>query len=332
MLQNQYYNSKLSKAHIEKILGNYNIKYNTMKKEIDAKFNNMIKLFLNDISAFLENIEEISNERKKIKEAENSQIEIALLKSKLEEKVINENKMKNEIDCLTKEISSLKTRMKIHSKVSKHKNSNSDLNNSNSVILKTERSEKIKKNRFIRYENGGKLQNKDKEKDKNKLNNNIVKTEDNRNNNYLSNSTEKRNVKELGNMKSGSIQYKNKNNYHSTEKRNLQNVKSKKIYKIINNKTKNNNPIKKTPNTKNKTINPTLNVSSDNLNNKKNKTIENENKKIDLLEIPPFEQSSEEEESGDNIEEEIKELELDEANIISLIEQIKNFNNNEEYN
>ena len=61
MLQNQYYNSKLSHAHIEKILANYNIKYNTMKNEIDAKFNSMIKLFINDIKAFLENIEEIIN-------------------------------------------------------------------------------------------------------------------------------------------------------------------------------------------------------------------------------------------------------------------------------
>ena len=65
MLQNQYFNSKLTKNQIEKILANYNIKYNTMKNEIEAKFNSLIKLFINDIKAFLENIEEISNERKK---------------------------------------------------------------------------------------------------------------------------------------------------------------------------------------------------------------------------------------------------------------------------
>ena len=75
MLQNQYFNSKLTHDHIEKILTNYNIKYNTMKNEIDAKFNTMIKLFINDIKAFLENIEEISNERKKIKDAENTEVE-----------------------------------------------------------------------------------------------------------------------------------------------------------------------------------------------------------------------------------------------------------------
>ena len=108
MLQNQYYNSKLTKNHIEKILSNYNIKYNTMKNEIDAKFNNMIKLFINDIKAFLENIEEISNERKKIKEAENHEIELVLLKSKLEEKNKIENQLRTELELLIKENENLK--------------------------------------------------------------------------------------------------------------------------------------------------------------------------------------------------------------------------------
>ena len=98
MLQNQYYNHKLTKSQIEKILKNYDIKYITMKNEIDAKFNSMIKLFINDIKAFLENIEEISNERKKIKEAENQEIEMAILKNKIEEKNKNENKLKNELE------------------------------------------------------------------------------------------------------------------------------------------------------------------------------------------------------------------------------------------
>ena len=139
MFQNQYYNSKLSKKHIEKLLEVYNIKYNTMKKEIDAKFDNMINLFVNDIRAFLENTEEIRNERKKIKEAENTQMEIEILKSKLEEKSINENKMKNEIDNLTKENSSLRTRIKIQSNISKN---NFDVYKTNSSILRPERKKK----------------------------------------------------------------------------------------------------------------------------------------------------------------------------------------------
>ena len=103
MFQNQYYNRNLTKEHIEKILTNYNIKYNTMKNEIDAKFNSMIKLFINDIKAFLENIEEISTERKKIKEAENKELELAILKNKLEEKNRTENALRNQVELLTKE-------------------------------------------------------------------------------------------------------------------------------------------------------------------------------------------------------------------------------------
>ena len=117
MLQNQYYNNKLNKNHIEQILTNYNIKYNTMKNEIDSKFNRMIKLFLTDIRAFLENIEDIMNERRKIKEAENFKMEISILKTKLEEKSKNENKMKNEIDLLTRENTSLKMKIKTQNNI-----------------------------------------------------------------------------------------------------------------------------------------------------------------------------------------------------------------------
>ena len=40
MLQLQYLNTKLQKKHIEQILSNFNIKYTTMKKEIENKINN----------------------------------------------------------------------------------------------------------------------------------------------------------------------------------------------------------------------------------------------------------------------------------------------------
>ena len=149
MLQNQYYNSKLTKNHIEKILSNYNIKYNTMKNEIDAKFNNMIKLFINDIKAFLENIEEISNERKKIKEAENHEIELVLLKSKLEEKNKIENQLRTELELLIKENEDLKKRVKFKDQIIRNKNLNLDSNNFN-IRLKTElNSNKNKLNNYI---------------------------------------------------------------------------------------------------------------------------------------------------------------------------------------
>ena len=120
MFQNQYYNRNLTKEHIEKILTNYNIKYNTMKNEIDAKFNSMIKLFINDIKAFLENIEEISTERKKIKEAENKELELAILKNKLEEKNRTENALRNQVELLTKENERLEKKIKLKEKIIKN--------------------------------------------------------------------------------------------------------------------------------------------------------------------------------------------------------------------
>lgn len=327
MFQNQYYNSKLSKKHIEKLLEVYNIKYNTMKKEIDAKFDNMINLFVNDIRAFLENTEEIRNERKKIKEAENTQMEIEILKSKLEEKSINENKMKNEIDNLTKENSSLRTRIKIQSNISKSKN-NFDVYKTNSTILRPERK---KTNQFAKISNGGKIITNNK--DKTNLTKNRTKTDKykNRNNNNLSLSMERRNNKDNDITKSGSIQHKNNKKSNSIGKRNVKPFTKINIKQKIKNKNRKNNSLEKTPDNKSFTANTTENVTNSNINTKKNKTIENDDKNLNTLEINPFDQSFGEDESiltvDDVIDEEIKELEIDEENIISLMEQIKNLGN-----
>ena len=70
MLQSQYYNRKLTENQIEKILKNYNIKYETMKIEINAKLESMIKSFVNDLRGVMREMEEMKNERKKIREAE----------------------------------------------------------------------------------------------------------------------------------------------------------------------------------------------------------------------------------------------------------------------
>ena len=319
MFQNQYFNLKLTKNHVEKILTNYNIKYNTMKNEIDAKFNNLIKLFLNDIREFLENAEDIKNERKKIKEFENSQMEIALLKSKLEEKTLNEHKMQSDIDLLTKENSTLKLKVKLSGN---YKSKNLYESNNNS-ILKSE-SRPTKKIGFT----GAEIKNKEKNKNKNLFSKLRIKTEGNkvrkkfngRNNNSLSSSMEKKfSNKNIQNLKSGSIQFKGNK---SVEKRNTQNNKNK-----IKNKNKN-NYIQRTPQNKSVILYSSENVSINNINNKKiNNTVENQ-PKINS-EIPPFEPNFEEDDSlltvDDVIEEEIKELEMDEENIILLIEEINNF-------
>lgn len=331
MLQSQYYNHKLSKTHIEKILANYTIKYNTMKNEIDAKFNNMIKLFVNDIRAFLENIEEISNERKKIKEAQNTQLEISVLKSRLEEKTLRENKLKTEIDSLTKENTFLKTRIKVKNNTNKPKNED-ELTKSPSFLLKTE--SKPYKSKYKKFMTNSRAQLKDRDKnDKYYLNTSTSKpkaqgsnkTSKKRTvfhqNNHLSISMDKRSMKELDNNK------KAKNNkvreaHHSVEKK-LTSIKNKVKTK---NKNRKNVSIAKTPRVKNVEFNTIENNKSSN----QNLDLTELNEKYSTLEIA----RSDEESVGDDdsivtvddvIEEEIKELEQDEENIILLMDQIKQF-------
>ena len=348
MLQNQYYSHKLTNSQIEKILKNYDIKYITMKNEIDAKFNILIKEFVIDIKKFLDKNEEFVNERKKIKEAENVKMEIEILKSKLDEKELNNNKLQSEIDNLTKENISLKKRIKIQTNIAKSKkaitNSN-ELNSTNSSILKSEsRSIKNRYKKFYNTQQNKDISNKDN-KDKKNYKTNIIKTDTNknnknikkRNNNHLSNSIEKRTLKDVENLKSASVKYKI-NHSNSTGKRNINNFKNISTIsnnKKIKNKNKKNISINKTPESKSMTVNITGDISSSHLNSKNNKTIENE-KKMDLSEINPFDQSLEEDDSmltvDDVIDEEIKELEMDEENIILLMEQIKNFKSDNENN
>jgi len=331
MLQSQYYNHKLSKTHIEKILANYTIKYNTMKNEIDAKFNNMIKLFVNDIRAFLENIEEISNERKKIKEAQNTQLEISVLKSRLEEKTTRENKLKTEIDSLTKENAFLKTRIKTQKKPKNVTVKENELTKSPSVLLKTE--SKPYKTKYQKYMTISQVQLKDKDRnDKFFLNTSASKSKAHgskkkskkrtvfHQNNHLSVSMEKRSLKELDNNKKTKNK-KPREAHHSVEKR-LTSIKSKAKAK---NKNRKNVSIAKTPRAKNIEFNTIENKSS-----KQNLDLSDLSEKYRTLEIA----HSDEESAGDDdsivtvddyIEEEIKELEQDEENIILLMDQIKQF-------
>ena len=109
MLQQQYFNSKLTKNQIDGIMNNFNIKYTTVKNEIDAKLNNLLKLFLNDIQPFLDNLEEISKERKKLKDFENIQREYNIMSLKLKEKISNEHRLESNIESLQKEINQLKS-------------------------------------------------------------------------------------------------------------------------------------------------------------------------------------------------------------------------------
>ena len=125
MLSLQYLNKRLKKSHIEKILANYNIKYTTMKKEIENKINIMIKTFTEDISAFLNNMEEIAEQKQQIKNIESNQNELESLREQAKENNQERNKLKREIEILRIEINRLKS--------SSTGNNNNNNNNNNST-------------------------------------------------------------------------------------------------------------------------------------------------------------------------------------------------------
>ena len=108
MIQLQYYNKGLTKTQIEHILNNYKLKYTTLTNEINSKLNSLIKTILNDISPFLENIEEISKDIKNLKEMDNHKKKIESLENKLREKSQIEHQLQSDIISLKKEISFLK--------------------------------------------------------------------------------------------------------------------------------------------------------------------------------------------------------------------------------
>ena len=326
MLQNQYYNRKLTKNHIEKILSNYNIKYNTMKNEIDAKFNNMIKLFINDIKAFLENIEEISNERKKIKEAENHEVELVLLKSKLEDKNKTINQLKTELELLSKENANLKNRVKFKDQIIRNKNINLDTNNLN-IRLKTElNSNKNKCKKFTIRNNNYKNKTAKRPKEKSNINISLdTKTEEKmtiKNNNYshrnnqLSSNIGK-NIIDPENLRlSNTYRKSNKRVNNSMDKRTQIKNQKYKTKKIV-------NDIEKSPDVKSNQETK----SSSKIQNLKNKDALID-EKFNSVEMPSIEPNDENESltTDEIIEDEIKELELEEENIILLMDKIKQLN------
>jgi len=116
MLQLQYYNKGLSKTQIEQIIKNYNLKYTTLTNEINLKLNSIIKTVLNDITPFLENIEYLSKQAKQLKEFENAKSRIDLLENKLKEKTFLEKELQENINCLKQEINDLKEKEKEYEK------------------------------------------------------------------------------------------------------------------------------------------------------------------------------------------------------------------------
>ena len=132
MLQLQYLNTRLKYKHINNILDNYKIKYSGIKNEIELKINEMIKFFLKDILAFLENIEETSLKKKKLNNYDKMKSELDSARNQLKIKIYNEHKTKNELDLLSQENALLK--VKIKSLNQKILNINNNLTNSNSNV------------------------------------------------------------------------------------------------------------------------------------------------------------------------------------------------------
>ena len=109
MLQLQYLNTKLQKKHIDQILSNFNIKYTTMKNEIENKINIMIKTFNQDISTFLNTMGEIAEERQKLRQIERNQDELESVREELKDKIHEQTKLKREIELLKIENNRLKS-------------------------------------------------------------------------------------------------------------------------------------------------------------------------------------------------------------------------------
>ena len=398
MLQQQYFNSKLTKNQIDGIMNNFNIKYTTVKNEIDAKLNNLLKLFLNDIQPFLDNLEEISKERKKLKDFENIQREYNIMSLKLKEKISNEHRLESNIESLQKEITQLKNENKIKNsskKLIEFKTPSNDQNKQVKSIFGRQAHKKMKSEVInINLDNKINMNNK-KSTRNNKLinrtsvNNNKSKKYINQRNNFspsikfkesividkkiplttntlttsksnanqniimdktiekIKHYNENRNnlkIKKLTQFKAYKPKFINKlktNNNFLGYKKNVNNMnkKKKKENKLDKNKTfgpghtgKNTNIIETNPEENSKNIN---NYSEDDENKRiKNKSNSNSSRsKSSKSSNSSKSRSRSSVSSGngsfrsdiDSIEDEIKELEEDENNIILLMKQIKEF-------
>ena len=280
MIQLQYYNSILKKNQINQILDNYKLKYTLVVKEIESKVNKMMKLFLEDILIFLENIEEVADQKQKINEYDKNKRELDMMRTKLENKTYNEHKLKNDIDLLLQENNILKL------KVNSLNNKIFNLNNYyfynsqySSPIRKT-----FNKSGKSKYNNSVPKRNNPSNSPKNERQNNLFIVlnntsilEENINSKYsYSLMSPKRNKRKLNkkDKRSQDNGHKNKDKVNKKNKDNNQNKKRNNInkyIKFINNKNTNNNKTINANEDNNlaKSYDKNYNLSSSPLNNKK---------------------------------------------------------------
>jgi len=331
MIQLQYYHKGLTKVQIEQILNNYKLKYTTLTNEINSKLNYLIKTVINDICPFLENIEEISKEINNLKDLDNHKKKIELLQNKLHEKSLVEHQLQNNIISLKKEISILKE------KQINHNNSNYNIFKKNDISSSPKRQNRIRKKTFdlnISTDN----HSISSVNSKKKYNNN--KSDENSSKIITPNSHSKSTMIKKENPKN-----KNKNNYmmnmqeitrslngyHNQVKETRNNEKVNKFI-CFSNKKNNKKDLKnkEAKREKNKSMELSLTFDSitknrkmkinNDINEDKNNYLDNKNKYNDY----------DNDIIDEEIEDEIKELEIDEQNILKLIEDIKNLGNQKE--
>ena len=330
MLQIQYYNKGLTKTQIEQIIKNYNLKYTTLTNEINSKLNSIIKTVLSDITPFLENIEYLSKQAKQLKEIENTNNRIESLENKLKEKSLLEKELQNNITYLKQEINELKEKEKEYERNIKAKD---DIIN-NLEKEKEKDKEKInkRKKRSLDYKNSinsnkhlsnSSMDNFEINKEqKSEMNDEELKIQKNKN--LVKNSKYMMNLKEIT---------RNLNIYHNHT---LLTRNNKNINKFISSTTlKDENKNNKYNKSKKRNICKTNKKSM-----KKNQDmrLSSEIKKVSKFHFNKDEDESDKENRNnisqddkssilfdEEIDEEIKELEIDEQNILNLINKINNF-------
>ena len=374
MLQLQYFNTKLKNKQINDILGNYKLKYSHIKNNIETKLNELIKLFLNDISTFLEKTEEIATGKKKLNNYEKMKNELESIRNQLKAKIYNEHKIKNELEILNQENAILKLKLKSLNEKIKNLNDN-NTNNTNTInnkkrplsnlTSKSSRDINLTKSK-INLRNSFDGHNKSLISDFKKSYINSVERLEKKAN--MENSFNKldlsltskfdyssRVLENLEKSYSNILQKERKKNFNSILKKSSNPI----LNTIINTKNKNNITLKKKKNISKflmskERINQMVN-SNNKLNNTKNNNInaftlstpypanikENENNIKDFKELDDLlKDNSVDITQGINIEyedfgkkinavidDELKNLELDEEKIKKLLEKINNGNN-----
>ena len=350
MLQLQYYNKGLSKTQIEQIIKNYNLKYTTLTNEINLKLNSIIKTVLNDITPFLENIEYLSKQAKQLKEFENAKSRIETLENKLKEKTFLEKELQNNINYLKQEINDLKEKEKEYEKnikikeelllkaeeYKKNTQNTQNINNVNNKGRNRKKTFDLNKAKTIRNSSLDKLEiNKEVTTSINEEENSIRNI-----NNSINTSTKKH--KQKINFKWNKDNNNNKYMMNLKEiTRNLagyhEKVMSNKTTKDINKFISGSNQKEERKSTKNKRR-VVHSFDKKEIKNDKKMRLSSEINKISRFEFNK--ESDSEKENNENIKEnksyilydeeiddEIKELEIEEQNILDIINKINNLEN-----